>query len=100
MAFNVFDAAAMLRAIELARLGEGHVEPNPMVGAVIASGGTGAEIIALCRDAALHAIGEMDVGIITKPQIHMKHLLMSIKDMKPRTTPEMLRFYESFRGRH
>ena len=46
MAFNAFDAAAMLRAIELARLGEGHVEPNPMVGAVIASGGTGAEIIA------------------------------------------------------
>jgi len=66
----------------------------------ISKGYTGAEIIALCRDAALHAIGEMDDGIISKPQIHMKHLLMSIKDMKPRTTPEMLRFYESFRGRH
>jgi transitional endoplasmic reticulum ATPase len=66
----------------------------------LSKGYSGAEIIALCRDAALHAIGEMDDGIIDRPQIHMKHLLMSINDMKPRTTTEMLRFYESFRGRH
>ncbi|KAL3781457.1 hypothetical protein ACHAW5_009648 [Stephanodiscus triporus] len=65
----------------------------------LSKGYSGAEIIALCRDAALHAIGEMDDGIIDRPQIHMKHLLMSINDMRPRTTTEMLRFYESFRGR-
>ena len=32
-----FDERLMRRAIALARLGEGHVEPNPMVGAVLAS---------------------------------------------------------------
>mmetsp|Transcript_24642 Transcript_24642/g.53152 ORF Transcript_24642/g.53152 Transcript_24642/m.53152 type:complete len:1053 (-) Transcript_24642:109-3267(-) len=66
----------------------------------VSKGYSGAEIIALCRDAALHAIGEMDDGFIDRPQIHMAHLLRSIKDMKPRTTKEMLHFYSSFRGRH
>jgi diaminohydroxyphosphoribosylaminopyrimidine deaminase / 5-amino-6-(5-phosphoribosylamino)uracil reductase len=32
-----FDTACMQRALELARRGEGRVEPNPMVGAVVAS---------------------------------------------------------------
>jgi len=66
----------------------------------VSKGYSGAEIIALCRDAALHAIGEMDDGHIDRPQIHMKHLLRSISEMKPRTTKDMLQFYESFRGRH
>jgi len=79
----------------------------------VSKGYTGAEIIALCRDAALHAIGEMDEereedGVIIDdnihiggvPQICMRHLLRSIEDMRPRTTKEMLTFYESFRGRH
>jgi len=35
--FSPFDIACMQRALELARRGEGRVEPNPMVGAVIAS---------------------------------------------------------------
>ncbi|KAL7542176.1 hypothetical protein ACHAXR_011597 [Thalassiosira sp. AJA248-18] len=65
----------------------------------ISKGYSGAEIVALCRDAALHAIGEMDDGYLDRPQIHMRHLLQSIKDTKPRTTKEMLSFYESFRGR-
>lgn len=38
MEWSGFDVAAMQRAIELARRGEGHVEPNPMVGAVVAAG--------------------------------------------------------------
>ena len=66
----------------------------------VSKGYSGAEIVALCRDAALHAIGEMDDGIIERPQIHMKHMLRSIADMKPRTTKDMLEFYESFRGMH
>ncbi|MEI8070602.1 MAG: bifunctional diaminohydroxyphosphoribosylaminopyrimidine deaminase/5-amino-6-(5-phosphoribosylamino)uracil reductase RibD [Planctomycetota bacterium] len=37
MAFDAFDSAAMLRALKLAERGEGRVEPNPMVGAVIAT---------------------------------------------------------------
>jgi diaminohydroxyphosphoribosylaminopyrimidine deaminase/5-amino-6-(5-phosphoribosylamino)uracil reductase len=39
--FSDFDAAAMRRALELARRGEGRVEPNPMVGAVVADPATG-----------------------------------------------------------
>jgi diaminohydroxyphosphoribosylaminopyrimidine deaminase/5-amino-6-(5-phosphoribosylamino)uracil reductase len=34
--FDAADRAAMTRALELARRGEGRVEPNPMVGAVLA----------------------------------------------------------------
>lgn len=34
--FDASDHAAMMRALELARRGEGRVEPNPMVGAVVA----------------------------------------------------------------
>lgn len=47
--FDPHDTAAMTRALELARRGEGRVEPNPMVGAVVA-----------IRDAAghHHVIGE------------------------------------------
>lgn len=36
---NVDDQAFMQRALELARRGEGHVEPNPMVGAVVVRDG-------------------------------------------------------------
>ena len=59
--FSPFDTACMERALTIARRGEGRVEPNPMVGAVIASasgslvgegwhdrfGGPHAEIVAL-----------------------------------------------------
>lgn len=38
MPFSPFDAAAMRRALEVARRGEGFVEPNPLVGGVIAAG--------------------------------------------------------------
>ena len=34
--FDSHDTVAMARALELARRGEGRVEPNPMVGAVVA----------------------------------------------------------------
>ncbi|MFM8703893.1 MAG: bifunctional diaminohydroxyphosphoribosylaminopyrimidine deaminase/5-amino-6-(5-phosphoribosylamino)uracil reductase RibD, partial [Planctomycetia bacterium] len=40
MEWSGFDVAAMQRAIELARGGEGRVEPNPMVGAVVTAAGT------------------------------------------------------------
>src|SRR5215204_5761477 len=33
--WSPFDSETMLRAIELARRGQGYVEPNPMVGCVI-----------------------------------------------------------------
>ena len=61
MAFSTLDSAAMQRALELARRGEGRVEPNPQVGAVVtaadgatvgegwhaAFGGPHAEVMAL-----------------------------------------------------
>ena len=70
-----------------------HLQLTTLASDNVSSGYSGAEIVALCRDAALHAIGEMDDGIIDKPQIHMRHLLQSINNMKPRTTQEMLDFY-------
>ncbi|KAL9191332.1 hypothetical protein ACHAXT_001038 [Thalassiosira profunda] len=76
------------------------VDVSALASDEVSNGYSGAEIIALCKDAALHAIGEMDDGGIDQPQIHMRHLLRSIDDMKPRTTKEMLHFYDSFRGRH
>ena len=62
----------------------------------ISHGYTGAEIVAICRDAALLAIGEMDDGNVEQPQIRICHLLEAIKNLKPRTTSEMLRFYDSY----
>jgi len=59
----------------------------------ISHGYSGAEIVAICRDAALLAIGEMDME---QPQIRMYHLLEAIKNLKPRTTPEMLQLYSSY----
>lgn len=66
----------------------------------ISNGYTGAELVAICRDAALRSIEDMDNGKIEDPIICMNHLIQSIGDMKPRTSVEMLQFYESFRGRH
>ena len=40
MPWTATDTAAMHRALELARRGEGHVEPNPLVGAVVSREGT------------------------------------------------------------
>ena len=43
--FSPSDKSAMHRALELARRGEGRVEPNPMVGAVIASANADGRIV-------------------------------------------------------
>ena len=73
------------------------VDVSILASDVISNGYTGAEIVAICRDAALLAIGEMDEEtIIDQPKIRMSHLLEAIKNMKPRTTPEMLNFYDSY----
>lgn len=64
----------------------------------LSGGFSGAELIAICRDAALLALEEhekstMDTGI---PKIHMRHMLQAMKGMQRQITPEMLEFYESF----
>ncbi|MEX0669694.1 MAG: bifunctional diaminohydroxyphosphoribosylaminopyrimidine deaminase/5-amino-6-(5-phosphoribosylamino)uracil reductase RibD [Pirellulales bacterium] len=45
MSFTAFDEAAMRRAVELAARGRGAVEPNPQVGAVVATADGGGRII-------------------------------------------------------
>ena len=62
-------------------------------------GFSGAEIVAICREAALYAIEEDDETINTgKPMICMRHLMKSIQGMKRQITPEMLNFYVRFRN--
>ena len=46
MPWTEFDEAAMRRALELARRGEGLVEPNPLVGAVVATVGKSGTVVA------------------------------------------------------
>ena len=66
------------------------------------SGGlSGAEIIAVCRNAALMALDEDDtksLEVSGQPQIRMSHLLQAIQTMERQITPEMLAFYASYRG--
>lgn len=64
------------------------------------SGGfSGAELIAVCKDAALLALEEDEASpISTKlPSIKMRHLLQAVKGMQRQITPDMIEFYESFR---
>lgn len=63
------------------------------------SGGfSGAEIIAICREAALLAIEEDDESMedSSSPQIAIRHLTRAISEMQRQVTPEMLEFYASF----
>ena len=73
-----------------------NVDVTTLASNSISHGYTGAEIIAICRDAALLAIGEIDDGKMELPQIKMHHLLESMKNLKPRTTSEMLNFYDNY----
>ena len=84
--FDLHDTAAMTRALLVARRGEGHVEPNPMVGAVVAIrddaghqhiisegwhasfGGPHAEIMAL--DAAASRARDATLFVTLEPCCH------------------------------
>jgi SpoVK/Ycf46/Vps4 family AAA+-type ATPase len=68
----------------------------------ISHGFSGAEMVAICRDAALLALEESDALASTDsilPKIAMRHLLQATKDMQRQITPEMLEFYNSYRER-
>ena len=60
-------------------------------------GFSGAEIIAICRDAALLALEEQTDESSTTPVITSKHLESSIYNTNRQISPEMLAFYEGFR---
>lgn len=65
----------------------------------LSGGFSGAELIAVCKDAALLALEEDDSNPTGDelPSIKMRHLLKAIKGMMRQITPEMIAFYESFR---
>jgi len=64
----------------------------------ISHGFSGAEIVAICRDAALLALEETDdLMAESEPRVEMRHLLKAVDAMKKQITPEMLEFYDSFR---
>jgi SpoVK/Ycf46/Vps4 family AAA+-type ATPase len=66
------------------------------------SGGfSGAELIAICREAALLAIEEDDERMEASgsPQIAMRHLTRAISEMQRQVTPDMLDFYASFNAK-
>ena len=58
----------------------------------ITGGFSGAELIAICREAALFALEDCGGGA----RIGKKHLLRSIESTKRQITPEMLDFYASY----
>jgi transitional endoplasmic reticulum ATPase len=70
----------------------------------ISHGFSGAEIIGICREAALFAIeevdelqsGDQDSNVGRLPQIGMRHLLKAIQGMQRQITEEMLQFYASY----
>ena len=60
-------------------------------------GYSGAEIVSICREAALYAIEDIDNNETeNEPMMEMKHILRSIKSTKRQITPNMLDFYEKF----
>jgi SpoVK/Ycf46/Vps4 family AAA+-type ATPase len=64
----------------------------------VTQGFSGAECVAICRDAALLALEEIeDTGEDIIPQIRMQHLLEAAGGMKRQITPQMIEFYASFR---
>ena len=61
-------------------------------------GFSGAEIIAICRDAALMALEEQANAEIV-PVITLQHLEKAIKSMNRQITPSMLAFYNQYQQR-
>jgi SpoVK/Ycf46/Vps4 family AAA+-type ATPase len=64
----------------------------------VSGGYSGAEIVAICRDASLLALEEAgDYGNAARLRIEQRHLLRAISGMKRQITPEMIAFYTSYR---
>ena len=64
----------------------------------VSRGYSGAEVVAICRDAALLALEECDDPMAEDtPSITMRHLLQALEGMQRQITPRMLDFYRSYR---
>lgn len=63
----------------------------------VSHGFSGAEIVAICRDAALLALEESDtLASNSLPKIEMCHLELAMKGMQRQITPSMVNFYASY----
>lgn len=64
----------------------------------VSGGFSGAEVVAICRDAALLAIEEDDdeMGTGDDLQIEMKHLTKAIGNAPRQVTKAMLDFYSAY----
>ncbi|KAH8555568.1 P-loop containing nucleoside triphosphate hydrolase protein [Umbelopsis sp. PMI_123] len=58
-------------------------------------GYSGAEVVAICQEAALQAM-EDDIDVQC---IQQEHFMRAIQSMKKRITPEMIQFYDDFRSK-
>ncbi len=60
----------------------------------ISEGYSGAEVVALCSEAALLAVENEET------MLSRRHLIQAASKMKPQITSEMLQFYDNFRSKH
>ncbi|NPA85114.1 MAG: AAA family ATPase, partial [Crenarchaeota archaeon] len=60
--------------------------------AEVTEGYTGADIEALCREAAMEAMRED----LNTTRVSMRHFEKALKKVRPSITPEMIKFYETF----
>jgi SpoVK/Ycf46/Vps4 family AAA+-type ATPase len=72
------------------------IQVSVLASDAMSGGFSGAELIAICREAALLAIEEDDEGMEGSPRIAMRHLIRAVTEMHRQITPEMLDFYASF----
>jgi AAA family ATPase len=68
---------------------------DPLVLAELTEGFSGAEVVAVCQNAASAAMMES----LDATTVDIKHFLDSISKTVPRITPEMIEFYQRFRDR-
>ena len=72
-----------------------HKDVNLIHLAKISSQYSGAEIASICREAALNSIEESE-GDDDNIYVKQKHFLKALKNIQPKTTKDMLAFYENF----
>jgi hypothetical protein len=89
-----FSCAAIL-TIEFRRIGAAAAGLDAVALASRCVGLSGAEIAALCREAALVAMEED----MHARQLHARHFEVAFTRVTPRITPQMLRFYADYAAR-
>lgn len=75
-----------------------HTKLSTLASELVSGGFSGAELISICREAALLAIEEEDENPleIISPSIGMQHLMRAVGEMQRQITPNMLEFYASY----